>query len=67
MVKGCPLQPFTLECICHQYRNSLLFASCTTHCSPSCRFVPVMALHARIVHLCVLMLSSLRPCTALLA
>lgn len=48
-----------------QYRNSLLFASCTTHCSPSCRFVPVIALHALIVQTCVLMASSPSPCTVL--
>lgn len=44
-----------------QYRNSLLFASCTTHCSPACRFVPVMALHAIMVHLCVRIASRRRP------
>lgn len=45
-----------------QNRNRRAFASCTTHCSPSCRFIPVMALQAMISHLCVLMASSCRPC-----
>lgn len=41
-----------------QYRKSLSFASCTTHSRPSFRFFPVIALHGRIVHLCVLIESS---------
>lgn len=48
-----------------QYKNSRLLASCTTHCSPSCRLMPVIALHAIIVHLCVLIASSRSPCRAL--
>ena len=35
-------------------------ASWTTHSSPSFRFVPVIALHGRIVHLCVLIESKSR-------
>ena len=46
-----------------QYRKSLAFASCTTHSRPCCKFRPVMALHAIMCHLCVLMASSRSPCT----
>jgi len=35
----------------HQYRNSLALASCTTHSSPSCRFMPVIALQVMMFHL----------------
>ena len=44
-----------------QYKNSLSFASWTTHPNPSCRCSPVTALHRRMVHLCVLMASSCSP------
>lgn len=44
----------------HQYRNKRSFASWTTHCIPSCRFRPVIALHANIFHVCVLIVSRSR-------
>ena len=44
-----------------QYKNSLSFASCTTQAKPSCRCSPVIALHRRMVHLCVLIASSCSP------
>jgi hypothetical protein len=34
-----------------QYRNSLALASCTTHSSPSCKLMPVIALHVMMCHL----------------
>lgn len=41
-----------------QYRNILCFASSTIHSRPSLRFFPVIALHSKILHGCVVILSS---------
>lgn len=65
---SCPLQPAypgstAPSTNAPQYRNRRLFASCTTHCSPSCRFSPVIALHVMMVHLCVLIESKPSPCS----
>jgi hypothetical protein len=58
-----PLHPAVVpETARHQYRNRRALASCTTHSSPSCRFMPVMALHVMMCHLCVLIASRRRPC-----
>ena len=57
--------PLSLSLSPTQYRNSRSFASSTTQCSPSTRFMPVIALHCIIVHLCVLISSSLSPYIAI--
>ena len=75
LVERCGLSSFTLpgfaphvapctHAVSHgrQYRNSRALASCTTHSSPSFRFMPVIALQLMTCHWCVLMASSRRPC-----
>ncbi len=52
----CPKRTASLA----QYRNSLAFASSTTHNRPSLRFSPVIALHRRMFHRWVRISSSRR-------